>query len=62
MLSQIGNALFFSFLGAGAFFGYYTYRYTNEQIETMVEETKKLENSFPGSTVRVLARIPIPSA
>ena len=48
----LGNTLFFGSLGAGAFFGYYTLRYTADQVETMVEQTKEPENSFPGSSVR----------
>ena len=51
-LAGLGNALFFAGLGAGAFFGYYTARYTSDQVETMVEQTKEPENSFPGSPVR----------
>lgn len=51
VIGGLGNALFFGVLGTGAFFGYYTYRYTNDQIETMIEETKKPDNSFPGSSV-----------
>ena len=48
----LGNALFFGSLGTGAFFGYYTLRYTADQVETMVEQTQAPENSFPGSSVR----------
>ena len=56
MLSGIGNTLLFGVLGGGAFFGYYTYRYTTDQVETMVEETQKPENSYPGSSVSPLSR------
>ena len=52
MRQALGNVLFFGSLGAGAFFGYYTARYTADQVETMVEQTKEPENSFPGSSVR----------
>lgn len=52
MCQAFGNALFFGSLGAGAFFGYYTLRYTADQVDTMVEQTKAPENSFPGSSVR----------
>ncbi|KAK9839681.1 hypothetical protein WJX81_005792 [Elliptochloris bilobata] len=50
-LGALGNALFFGSLGAGAFFGYYTLRYTSDQVQTMVEQTEAPENSFPGSQV-----------
>lgn len=52
VFSAIGNTLFFGGLGAAGFFGYYTYRYDADQVAHMVEETKKEENSFPGSKAR----------
>lgn len=51
ILSFVGNSLLFSILGAGAFFGYYHYNYSVDQLEHMVEETKKEENKFLGSSV-----------
>ena len=59
ILSTIGNTLFFGGLGVSAFFGYYTLRYTTDEIGTMVEETKKAENSFPGSNVSRTHRCPL---
>ena len=56
MLSGFGNTLLLGVLGGGAFFGYYTYRYTGDQVETMVEETRKPENSYPGSSVSLLSQ------
>eukprot|EP00884_Botryococcus_braunii_P014271 jgi/Botrbrau1/22845/Bobra.0065s0004.1 len=53
IFSTLGNAIFFGLVGAASVFGYYTYRYSTEQVATMVQETKKAENSFPGSTVWV---------
>lgn len=47
--SQVGNTLFLGFLGASAYFGYYQYRYTTQEVENLIEETKKPENQFPGS-------------
>ncbi len=52
-LGALGNALFFGAVGAGGVFGYYTLRYTADQVDTMVEQTKEPENSFPGSPVRL---------
>ncbi|KAK9823312.1 hypothetical protein WJX72_001853 [[Myrmecia] bisecta] len=51
VFSVLGNTLFFGALAAGGFFGYYTYRYNTDQIGTMIDETQKEENSFPGSQV-----------
>lgn len=51
-LGALGNALFFGAVGAGGVCGYYTLRYTADQVDTMVEQTKEPENSFPGSPVR----------
>lgn len=53
VVSAIGNGLFFGSLGAAAFFGYYTYKYDNDQVAHMVEETKKEENAFMGSQLWV---------
>ena len=49
--SWIGNTLFFGGVAATAYFGYYTYRYSSDQLDTMVQETQKAENAFPGSQV-----------
>ncbi len=53
-LSVVANAFFFGALGAAAFFGYYTYSYTTDQVRAMVDETRKQENAFPGSEVSFL--------
>jgi len=50
----LGNTIFFSGVAASAFFGYYTYRYSSDQLDTMIQETEKSENAFPGSEVRDL--------
>ena len=47
----LGNGLFFGGVAAAAFFGYYTYRYSSDQLDTMIQETEKTENAFPGSQV-----------
>ena len=47
----LGNTLFFGGVAATAYFGYYTYRYSSDQLDTMVQETEKAENAFPGSQV-----------
>lgn len=54
-LSSAGNAALLGFLGAGAFFGYYTVRYNAEELQTVVHETRKPENQFPGSAVSTCA-------
>ena len=51
VFSAIGNTLLLGGLATTAFFGYYTYRYTPDQLDTMVSETEKAENAFPGSQV-----------
>ena len=56
VLSAVGNALFLGGVAAASFFGYYTYRYEADQVEHMVEETKKPDNAFPGSSVSSLSR------
>lgn len=43
IFSTVGNALFFGAVGAGAFFGYYTYRYSADEVEKMVVESKQKE-------------------
>ena len=50
-LAALGNAALLGLLGAGAFFGYYTVRYDADTLQTVVSETHKEENQFPGSTV-----------
>jgi hypothetical protein len=54
-LSALGGTLFYGAAATAAFFGYYTYSYDVEQLDHMIEETQKGENSFPGSTVRAAA-------
>ena len=49
LFSALGNAAFLSVLGAGAFFGYYTWRYTSDELEHMLDEQTKPQNHFPGS-------------
>ena len=51
VLSAAGNAALLGVLGAGAFFGYYTVRYSAEELQTVVHETHKPENQFVGSLV-----------
>ena len=50
-LGALGNTALLGFLGAGAFFAYYTVRYDADTLQTVVHETHKEENQFPGSTV-----------
>ena len=50
-LSVAGNALVLAALGSGAFFGYYTYAYSTDQVRVMVDETKKNENGFPSQVM-----------
>jgi hypothetical protein len=51
--SFIGSTAFYGGTAAALVFGYYTYRYTTDQVEAMVKETaSKEENAFPGSEVR----------
>lgn len=49
-LSAVGNAMFFTGVAAAAFFGYYTYRYSAQELEQLVNERKQPETEFPGSS------------
>lgn len=53
----IGNALLLGGLGASAFFGYYTYRYSPEEVEAMIDsraqpESDNIGNNLWTSTMR----------
>jgi hypothetical protein len=61
-LSVAGNALFFTALGGAAFFGYYTYRYSAQEVEEVVRERKRPENAFPGSSVILMFLLAIGSS
>jgi len=50
----IGNTILLGGLGAGAFFGYYTYRYTPDEIDAMIEARSQPEAAGPGNEVRTL--------
>lgn len=50
--SIISNTIFGSFVASACLVGYYQYAYDTDQLQTIVEETRKPENSFPGSEVR----------
>ena len=50
-LSTVGNTLFFGALGGTAYFGYYTLRYSSDDMERLLQERKKPDNDFPGSQV-----------
>lgn len=39
-LGHLGNTLFFGILGAGAFFGYYTYRYNQQEVQELIDSRK----------------------
>ncbi|KAI8108416.1 hypothetical protein M9434_006442 [Picochlorum sp. BPE23] len=41
LVSFVGNALLYGFLGTGAFVGYYQYRYSADEVENMVKESEK---------------------
>lgn len=43
--------MFLGSLAASAYFGYYTLRYTTDQVEDLIDEADKPENQFPGSNV-----------
>jgi mitochondrial import inner membrane translocase subunit TIM50 len=50
--SALGNALFFASVGAASFFGYYTYRYSTDEVDSIVKESKQgLTNSNPATNV-----------
>lgn len=50
-LSAAGNALFAAALGGGAYFGYYTLRYSTPEMEQLVAERRQPEHAFPSSEV-----------
>ena len=55
----LGNALLLGGLGAGAFFGYYTYRYSPAEIDAMIDArsaSDAAEAAGPVSEVRCLPR------
>lgn len=50
--SAFGNALFFGSVGAATFFGYYTYKYSADEVDALVKESKQdLTNSNPATHV-----------
>ena len=51
MLSRAGNTLLLAGLGGTAYFGYYTLRYKTEDMQNLIDQRKKTENEFPGSSV-----------
>ena len=51
MLSRAGNTLLLAALGGTAYFGYYTLRYKTEDMQSLIDQRKKPENEFPGSSV-----------
>ena len=51
MLSRAGNTLLLAGLGGTAYFGYYTLRYKTEDMQILIDQRKKSENEFPGSSV-----------
>ena len=52
LLSAAGNTLFIAALGTTAYFGYYTLRYNTSEMQDLIDQRKKPENEFPGSSVR----------
>ncbi|CAL5218977.1 g732 [Coccomyxa viridis] len=53
LLSAAGNTLFIAALGTTAYFGYYTLRYNTSEMQDLIDQRKKPENEFPGSSVWV---------
>ena len=53
IISAAGNTLFFAALGTTAYFGYYTLRYNTSDMQDLIDERKRPENEFPGSSVRL---------
>lgn len=49
--SIISNTIFGSLVASACIAGYYQYAYDTDQLQTIVDETRKPENSFPGSEV-----------
>ena len=54
ILSAAGNTLLLAALGTTAYFGYYTLRYNTAEMQDLIEERKRPENEFPGSSVSPL--------
>lgn len=51
VFSIISNTLFFGALGVGGYFGYYTYRYNSEQLQTMIDATRQDSSNLPAGSV-----------
>jgi hypothetical protein len=58
VVSVFGNTLFFGGLAATSYFGYYTYKYDEEQMQRLINDKAKPENSFPGSSVSRVYMVP----
>jgi len=58
VVSVFGNTLFFGGLAATSYFGYYTYKYDEEQMQRLINDRAKPENSFPGSSVSRAYMVP----
>ena len=56
VLGAIGNALLLGGLGTGAFFGYYTYRYSPEEVDAMIDARSQPEAAGPVNEVNCLLR------
>lgn len=59
IIGALGNALLLGGLGAGAFFGYYTYRYSPAEIDAMIDARSQpdaAEAAGPVSEVRCLLK------
>ena len=58
IIGALGNALLLGGLGAGAFFGYYTYRYSPAEIDAMIDARSQSDaaEAGPVSEVRCLLK------
>lgn len=56
ILKRVWNTIFTGAMLTSAYFGYYTFRYTTDQVEDMIDATEKPENEFFGSSVSFTAQ------
>lgn len=46
VLSFLGNTVWFGLLGSGAFVAYHQYRYTSDELQSMVQDSEKTNEGF----------------
>lgn len=46
LLSFLGNTVWFGLLGSGAFVAYHQYRYTSDELQSMIQDSEKTNEGF----------------